>query len=116
MEQLNRIQLRGIVGSIRVSDISGKKFARITLATNYAYRSQDGCAIIETTWSNVVAWESPDIQDLSQIQKGDWVEITGRLRNQRYTTPEGEDRYTTKNLTQNLRVLDNSKSFTFETQ
>lgn len=115
MEQVNRVQLRGYIGSIKLQTVGGSKVARFSVATNYAYKDAQGHCVIETTWSNVVAWEGPDIQDLSQLQKGDRIEITGRLRNQRYTTSEGEDRYTSEILAQTLRALGDAESFTFET-
>lgn len=91
MEQLNRITLRGIVGSVKVSDISGKKLARISLATNLAYKTQYGCAVIETTWHNIVVWEGPDQPPLDSIQKGDPLYIEGRLKQQRYTDTNGHE-------------------------
>lgn len=105
MEQLNRIQLRGIVGSIRVSDISGKRVARITLATNHAYRSQDGCAVIETTWHNVVAWEGQNITCLDSLKKGDAVDVIGRLKNQRYTGTDGIEHYITEITAQTVTPI-----------
>ena len=85
MEQLNRVELLGSVGSIRIQRISGANVANFTLATNLAYRDKDGCAIIETTWHNVTAWEGKDIQNLDRIAKGSKVHLTGRIRCQRFT-------------------------------
>lgn len=56
MEQLNRIEIRGIIGRVNVKDIGNTKFANISVATDYVYKSQDSGVIIETTWHNVVAW------------------------------------------------------------
>ena len=115
LQQLNKVQLRGHIGSIKVLTVGCSKVAKFSVATNYAYKDAQGYCVIETTWSNVVAWEGKDITDLSQLQKGDRVEITGRLRNQRYTISEGEDRYTSEILAQTLRALGDAESFTFET-
>lgn len=104
-QQLNRIQLRGIVGSIKVSDISGTKVARITLATNYAYRSQDGCAVIETTWHNITAWEKPTFPALESICKGDNLYIEGRIKNQRYTRADGTEVYSTEVIATSLSII-----------
>ena len=38
-----------------------------------------------------MAWEGQNITNLSQLKKGDRFEITGRLRNQRYTDAEGTE-------------------------
>lgn len=49
MEQLNKIEIRGIVGSVYVKDFVNAKVANISVATNYGYTSRDGSAVIETT-------------------------------------------------------------------
>lgn len=49
MESLNAVKLRGVVGTIRISQIGETKVARMSVATNYAYRDKDGNAVIETT-------------------------------------------------------------------
>ena len=55
MEQLNRIEIKGYVGSVRTTIIGGKAMTRLSVATSCAYKSNDGSVIIETTWHNVVA-------------------------------------------------------------
>ena len=64
MEQLNKVQLRGIIGSVKTFNIRDGKCAKITFATNLAYRGQDGCCIIETSWHNITAWEGNNIHDV----------------------------------------------------
>lgn len=49
MEQLNRIEIRGYVGSIRTTNIGGKAMTRFSVATSCAYKSNDGSVMIETT-------------------------------------------------------------------
>ena len=49
MEQLNKVELIGTVGTIRMTEVGEASSARLSLATNYAYRSKDGAAVIETT-------------------------------------------------------------------
>ncbi len=105
MEQLNKVQLRGIVGSIRIQNVGNSKFARLTVATNLAYRGQDGCCIIETTWHNVMAWEGKDIHDLDKLEKGSNVEIVGRLKNQRYTSADGTDHSCVEIIASSLEIL-----------
>lgn len=102
MEQLNKVQLRGYIGSIKVQTVGCSKVARFSVATNYAYKDAQGYCVIETTWSNVVAWEGQNITNLSQLKKGDRVETTGRLRNQRYTDAEGTEHSMIKVLAQTI--------------
>ncbi len=49
MEQLNRIEIRGIVGSVFVKSIGNTKVANISVATDYGYTTKDGSSVIETT-------------------------------------------------------------------
>ena len=49
MEPLNRIELRGFVGSVYVKDFGNTKATNFSLATNYAYKDKSGGPVIETT-------------------------------------------------------------------
>ena len=89
MEQLNRIELRGNVGSIKVQTVANNRtVARFTVATNYAYKDKEGGAVIETTWHTVNAWQGKGITDLTKITRGSKVYVCGRLRSQKFM---GED-------------------------
>lgn len=92
MEQLNKIEIRGIVGSVYVKDFVNAKVANISVATNYGYTSRDGSAVIETTWHYVTAWEGKDIQNLDQLKKGSRIHVIGRLRNRKYVAADGTER------------------------
>ena len=105
MEQLNKVQLRGIIGSVKIFNVGDRKCAKITVATNLAYKGQDGCCVIETTWHNITAWEGKNIQCIDRLGKGTKVEISGRLKNQRYIGEDGMDRYTTEILAQTVSII-----------
>ena len=92
MEQLNRIELTGIVGNVKLMDISSCKCARLTLVTNYAYKSTDGMAVIESTWHNISAFSSKQISCLEKLQKGSKLHVVGRLVNQRCVGEDGIER------------------------
>ena len=107
MEQnINKVELQGRIGSVKVSNISGKDLARLSVATNYIYRSKDGDMVIETTWHNVTAWENgKTITGLQNLQKGDFVHVTGRLRTVRYTDSENIERVTSEIAAASLEVV-----------
>lgn len=105
MEQLNKIEIQGIVGNVRIQDVADTKVANFSVATNYAYKSKDGGIIIETTWHNVVAWEGNEIQHLDQLKKGTLVHIRGRLRNRRYTAADGAERTVCDIVAESLEIL-----------
>lgn len=93
MEYINRIELQGLVGSIRSNIVNGCKVANFSLATEAIYRTSDGFPVVEVTWHNVVAWEeSAKDCDLSEIGKGSKVRVLGRLRTSKYTGANGEEK------------------------
>ena len=104
MESLNRIELRGTVGSSLTSDINGSRMCRFSVATNYAHRGRDNEPIIETTWHRVIAWEKDG--RLVEPQKGDSVEVTGRLRANRYTGADGFEYTSYEVIASEVKVLE----------
>lgn len=92
MEQLNKIELRGNVGNIRIQTFNDNEVSHFSLATNYAYKDKDGNPVIETTWHNIVAWEGKGMPDFHKIGKGMTVYVSGRLRTQKFTTAEGVEK------------------------
>lgn len=83
MEQLNKVELKGIVGSVYVKTFGNSKVTNFSLATNFVYTQSNGTPVIETTWHRVVSWDCPE------IEKGARVYVLGRLRSTRYTDIEG---------------------------
>jgi len=92
MEQINKIELRGNVGNVRLQNVGGKQVVRFSLATNYSYKAKNGDGVIETTWLNISAWEGKGMPDFSKIEKGSTVHVTGRIRSSKYTNSQGEER------------------------
>ena len=92
MEQLNRVELRGTVGSVYVKDFGNTRCVNFSVATNYCFKDREGCPVIETTWHRVIAWENRDTADAFKIKKGDSAHVLGRLRIQRYTGADGVER------------------------
>lgn len=105
MEQLNKVELRGVVGSVRLQKIGNTQVANFTVATSLAYKDRSANPIIETTWHNVTAWEGRDVQDLGLLERGSKVQIIGRIRNQRYTSSDGIERSTVDVLANKLVLI-----------
>ena len=103
MEQINKVHLRGCIGSIKVQTVGCSKVARFSVATNYAYKDAQGYCVIETTWSNVAA---QNITCLDSLKKGDAVEVIGRLKNQRYTDSNGNEHSAYEIAASKLNLLD----------
>lgn len=105
MENINKIELAGTIGSARISNVGNRHVGRFSVATNYSYKAQDGSHVIETTWHSVVFWAKPG-HDLSEFTKGTKVHAIGRLKQSRYTTADGEDRCSYEVLAQTLEIAE----------
>ena len=92
MEQLNKVELRGTVGSIYIKDFGTTRCVNFSVATNYCFKDMSGCPVIETTWHRVLAWENRDTADAFKMKKGDSVHVIGRLRIQKYTGVDGVEK------------------------
>ena len=106
MEQLNKIELRGNVGNVRVQTVGTNEAVHFSLATNYAYKGKDGTPVIETTWHNVVAWNGKGMPDFRRIEKGSFVYVSGRVRFQKYSTTEGVEKQTYEVLASRLAIIE----------
>ena len=49
MEQLNKVELIGTVGSVYVKDFGNTRCVNFSVATNQCYKDREGCPVIETT-------------------------------------------------------------------
>jgi single-stranded DNA-binding protein len=88
MEYINRIELQGEIGAIRVQEVGDLYVANFSLVTEFVHK----CNIVETCWHNIVAWETSMLFDPSLLKKGDQVRVVGRLRTTKYTSASGEEK------------------------
>ena len=89
METINRVELQGTVGNVRMQEAGERKVLHFSLVTNRVSRNKDGENIVEACWHNVEAWEGKNIADLTKIDKGSNVHLFGRIR---YTKYVGADK------------------------
>lgn len=104
---MQRFMMIGRVGTsmeLRVTN-SNKKVVEFSMADTK--KAKDGQDI--TTWVNVVAWENKADTLAKYVNKGDMLYIEGELRNQKYTTKEGIERYKTFILLDNFQLLPNAR-------
>jgi len=114
MEQLNRIEIRGIVGSVRFQTYQDRNVCHFSVATSYVYKNRNGEPVIETTWHNVNAWENRNVPDLSSIEKGTKVYVVGRLKSQKYVDSDGVDRYSYEVSASQVNILDQQGQMQYE--
>ena len=103
----NKIQLIGNLGQNPeiVNLDSGKKLAKISIATNETFKNNKGETIKDTQWHNCVAWgKTADIIE-QYLQKGNEIAIEGKLLNKSYEDKNGEKRYSTEIVINDLLML-----------
>lgn len=105
MEQLNKIELRGVVGMVRVRTVGDRKVANFSLATSRAYTKRDGSPVMETEWHTVVAWEGGLITDLSFINKGAKLYVAGRMTYRKWTGNDGQDHYDSEVVAAKIEMI-----------
>ena len=102
MEQLNKVELIGTVGSVYVKDFGKTRCVNFSVATNYCFKDRDGCPVVETTWHRIVTWQGEGCPNLDIIQKGTPLHVLGRIRRQRYVGADGEETVLLINIFVNL--------------
>ncbi len=94
----NQVQLIGNVGQDPTITIleSGKKVARLSLATNQNYKDAKGEKRTDTNWHTIVAWGKTAEIIEKFAEKGKEIGIVGKLKTRNYTTEDGNKRYVTE--------------------
>lgn len=107
MAGLNKVMLIGNLGKdpeVKTLD-NGAKIATFPLATSETYKDKEGNRQTRTEWHNLVLWRGlADIAE-SYLHKGSQVYIEGRLSTRKWEDKEGNTRYTTEVIGDNLVLL-----------
>lgn len=94
MNSVNKVQIAGNLGKdpeIREFQ-GGNKLARLAVATNEEV-FLNGEKKTVTSWHNVTVWGKLAEKAESELKKGSFVSIDGKLRNNNYTDKEGKKQY-----------------------
>ncbi len=105
----NKVQLIGNLGNDPeiVNLESGKTLAKFTIATNESYTNNNGEKITDTQWHNVVAWGKTAEIIEKYVTKGKEIAIEGKLTSRSYDDKEGNKRYITEVVCNELLMLGN---------
>ena len=103
----NKVQLIGNVGNEpEITNLdSGKKVAKFSIATNEFYKNSKGEKEQNTQWHNVVAWGKIAEIVEKYVGKGKEVALEGKLTSRSYETKEGEKRYVTEVVANEILLL-----------
>ena len=105
----NKVQLIGNLGNdpeIITMD-SGKKLAKFSIATNETYKNAQGEKVTDTQWHNVIAWGKTAEIIEQYVTKGKEVAVEGKLSHRSYDDKEGNKKYTTEVVCNELLLLGN---------
>ncbi len=106
METINRVELQGTVGNVRLQEAGDRKVIHFSLVTNRVARNREGENIVETCWHNVEAWEGQNIADLDRIVKGCNVHVSGRIRYSKYVGNDKIERTSTDIIASKLELVE----------
>jgi single-strand DNA-binding protein len=103
----NKVQLIGYVGQdpeVKTFD-GGKKLANIIIATNDFYINDKGEKVEQTEWHRLTAWGK--VADIIEkyVVKGKEVAIEGKLTHRSYDDKDGNKRYVTEVVINDLLLL-----------
>ena len=88
---------------------SGVGVANFSIATSENYKDRKtGERVTQTEWHNVVLWRG--LADVAEkyLKKGDKIYIEGKLRTRTWQDQQGNNRYTTEIVADNLTMLGKS--------
>src|SRR5450631_3104846 len=74
----------------------GQAVTQFTVAVNRSYKAQNGEWQEETEWFRVVVWAAAAERAAENLRKGNKVYIEGRLQTRQWEDKDGQKRYTTE--------------------
>jgi single-strand DNA-binding protein len=103
----NKVQLIGNLGNDPeiINLESGKTLAKFTIATNENYKNAKGEKVTDTQWHNIIAWGKTAQIVEKYVTKGKEVAIEGKLTSRSYDDKEGNKRYITEVVCNELLML-----------
>src|ERR1700710_1336222 len=108
MRGVNRVVLIGNLGKDpEIQYLEGNiPVAKFPLATTETYKDKTGRLISQTEWHNVVLWRG--LAELAQkyLHKSSLVYIEGRLKTRSWEDKEGNKKFATEVVGDNLIMLD----------
>jgi len=86
---------------------SGTAVANLTIATSEAWKDkQSGENVEKTEWHRIVMYQRLAEISGEYLRKGSKVYIEGRLQTRKWQDKNGQDRYTTEIVAQEMQMLD----------
>ena len=107
MAGVNKVILVGNLGKdpeVRHLD-NGVAVANFSLATTENYKNKAGERVSQTEWHNIVVWRGLAEVAEKYLKKGASVYIEGKIKTRKWEDKEGNTRYNTEILADNMTML-----------
>ena len=104
---VNKVILVGNVGKDPETRYleGGAAVCSFPLATSETYRNRDGERVSNTEWHNIVLWRGLAEVAEKYVRKGSQLYIEGRIRTRSWDDRDGNKRYTTEIVGDNMQML-----------
>lgn len=98
MAGVNKVILLGRLGSDpEVRNLpSGSKVVSFSIATSENYTNKEGVKVEQTEWHRIELWDNQANVAEQYLKKGDMAYVEGKIRTEKWTDKDGQERYTTK--------------------
>jgi len=107
MAGVNKVILLGNLGKdpeVRYLD-NGVAVANFSLATTENYKNKSGERVSQTEWHNIVLWRGLAEVAEKYLKKGASVYVEGKIKTRKWEDKEGNARYNTEILADNMTML-----------
>lgn len=108
MRGLNKVTLIGNLGNDpEFQKLEGEVgVAKFSLATTESFKDKNGQSHSTTEWHTIVLWRSLAELAHKYLQKGSLIYLEGKLKTRHYEDREGNRRYVTEVIAEQLIMLD----------
>ena len=112
MSKTNSVRLIGHLGQDPklVSNGENSSVVSFSLATNETYKDAQGNKATRTEWHNIVSFGRVANLIVQYCKRGEFIMLNGRLQTRQYTNKEGQQRYVTEIITEEILFLGGKKS------
>lgn len=105
---LNKVMLIGNAGKDPEINLtpSGVKVAQFRIATSETWKDKDGALQEHTDWHTIIAWRG--LADVVErlVHRGSRLYVEGKIQSRSFDDRDGNKRYVTEIIAENLLVLD----------